>query len=480
MQNMREYISARYPGFRWEPVSLRSARSVYRLMRQDRIEYYVKICSPKNPIYKLLNLIRPKTRHEAAMLESLRATGIRVPEVQEHLTHLSGSALITRAVVPSRTLYEQPRETQVRIMLDMCTELINRGYHFTDMHAGNIILDGSDRPVLLDAYEITPLKGMSMDKAASLMAQAVNIYDISVEELEPYLARISGVRDIAALNGKIHALACAQGNARVRRWIARSFRDGSFTEVRRGPSRLAFVHRGYSPDLDALISAHRSNVAQGRDLYKIQDKTQLSRVGEFCIKSYKKPFPLTEPYAKRSWKGLLTLLFNGIPVADPVALVLFRDSTSMLITKALDEPDLDELLARGYAGMAPSQRHALASALGGFIGTLHRKGIYHADLKACNIKATLDPVRFTLLDTDRVRQTLALDRDRRLKNLQQLNTTIPLEVSRAVRMAFLKSYGGQMREDPKILFRDIWELSASSDIVYRTGMGDRIEKWPVT
>jgi serine/threonine protein kinase len=108
---------------------------------------------------------------------------------------------------------------------------------------------------------------------------------------------------------------------------------------------------------------------------------------------------------------------------------------------------------------------------------MHALGIYHADLKACNILTDKDGIRFFLTDTDRVRQYRYLSEKRRIKNLLQIHLSIPKHVSRPFRMRFLKGYTGETREDTKVLFSKIWGLSKGMEIVYTTDMGDKFERW---
>jgi tRNA A-37 threonylcarbamoyl transferase component Bud32 len=477
LRTIVEHISLKYPDHRWELVSKRSNRSIYRLLRGDAVEYYVKIYDPKSPLEKLRNRMKPRTLHEFRMLQQLQLSGLPVPEVKEHISIGNSTALLTRAVFPSKSLLEMKREDQIRIMLEMSVRLINHGYHFTDMHAGNIILDSRGKPYLVDAYEIIPCRKITLGRAAALLAQAGSDFHLSDEELDPYLLRVDGIKKIGMLRRKIRSLSLAFQKARVKRRVRRSFREGSFSLPLSTSSHRALVHRKYSPDLDGIIEAHCANVSKRRDLYKLQEKTQLSRVGGYCVKSYKKAWALMPPYARRSWKGLLTLLFNGVPVADPVAYVLLADGKSVLVTKALDHPDLDVFLWREYEQMTPARRHDVARALGLFIGNLHSRDIYHADLKACNIKVETDSLKFYLLDTDRVEQRWALSRGKKLRNLMQINTSIPRMVSRSVRMAFLEAYCSVTGYDARDLYRRIWRLSSASEIVYRCGAGDRIEEW---
>ncbi len=478
MDAVMKKISSLYPEHSWELVSRRSARSIHRLLRQGEVGYYVKLLLPRTLPEKLRNLIYPKTLREAAMLARLMHAGIPVPEVCGHVRAGSASALITRAVSPARGLFEEGRQRQIEVMLDMSVRLLNAGFGFSDMHLGNIILDRHGSPFLVDAYEIAPLKKTTLKHAASLFAQVVNIFDLSREELEPYLVRAAGIGETEAAWERVRSLSLRLRREQVGRRVARSLREGSFSRAFLCPQFRAFVNRSHSPDLHCLVAAHRAHLAGGTNLYKIQKKTQISTTGEYCIKSYAKAKLFTAPYAVRSWKGSLTLLFNGVPVADPVAVIVFRNRESMLVTRDLDQPDLDCFLAGCYSRLPLPERRSLAQALGGFVGTLHAKGIYHADLKACNIKVCTDPVQFFLLDTDRVEHRRVLSRKKRLKNLVQINTSIPREVGRTARMAFLISYCAITGDDPGDLFKDVWRLSSGSEVIYRCDAGDVIEQWP--
>ena len=81
----------------------------------------------------------------------------------------------------------------------------------------------------------------------------------------------------------------------------------------------------------------------------------------------------------------------------------------------------------------------MAESLGTLLGTLHSRGIYHADLKANNVAwAPGDPPR--LLDTDRVRFGIGVSRRHRVKNLAQLNAALPDIVPNPLRERALQNY----------------------------------------
>jgi tRNA A-37 threonylcarbamoyl transferase component Bud32 len=261
------------------------------------------------------------------------------------------------------------------------------------------------------------------------------------------------------------------------RRVRRSLREGSFSEEIKTDRYHAFIAREHPISLESVVLEHARNLTQREHILKFQRKTQLSAVGDLCVKSYAKPKPFTSPYALRSWKGLLTLFFNRIPVADPVAVVVGKDRASILITGLVPGRDLNRVLFHEYPAMAIGGRMELARELGRLLGTLHGLRIYHADLKASNIRVLRDPLRFVLLDTDRVSQGSGLSRQKRLRNLVQINTTIPRHVKKSVRMAFVKAYAGMTGEDPLEIFQDVWDMSRRETIAYRTDEGDRSETW---
>ncbi len=476
-KNIREYLSSKYPGHTWILVHERSMRSVYRLERDGVPEYFVKIYDPSTLLETIRNFTRPRTLHEADMLARLRKCGVPVPGVHDHIRLGAASALVTRAIFPATPLHEAEPARQAAIMLDLAVALLNRGFFFTDMHAGNVVLDREGRACLLDAYEISPVRRITGHHVTALFAQILNSHDITDEGLGHALGMLEGDYGTPAFAGEIRIKALGLRRRYVKKRVRRSMRDGSFSREIRGDAYTAYVRRNGPLDLDEVLTRHHVNIANRTDILKYQEKTQLSTVGDYCVKTYKRPRPLCAPYAVRSWKGLLTLYFNHVCVAEPGAVAVFRDRSSVLVTGMLREPDLDEVLSTDYADLPVRDRRKMAAALGRMIGYLHSFNVYHSDLKACNIKVGRAPLRFYLLDTDRVEQARTIARSRRLRNLVQINTSIPVRVSRCCRMAFLKAYTAYTGEDPKSLFREVWRLSAKREIVYRTPSGDTLETW---
>lgn len=461
----------------WIRVHERSVRSVYRLDSDGVPEYFVKIYEPRSLPSKLRNLFRPRTLYEADMLKHLKDSGLYVPEVHDHICLKASSALITKAVHPCRPLHELDRDAQADIMIETAVKLLNKGFYFSDLHLGNIVLDDYSRPYLLDAYEVTKCRVITRRHIISLFSQILAVYDVKDEEIDHALKRLGGRHDLDGILEEIRKKALNSRRHYVGKLVKRCMGPGIFTREITGENYRAYVFMRDYIDLEGLLGRHERNIAERKNVLKYQKKTQLSEVDGYCIKTYKRPRPLCLEYALRSWKGLLTLYFNGIGVADPVAVGVFQDRSSVLVTRMLNYPDLDIFLHASFNDLDFKDRAGIISSFGEMIGSMHALNIYHADLKACNIKIDTRDLRFYLLDTDRIEQGRCLGYTKRLKNLVQINTSIPLHISAGMRMRFLRSYARYTGDDPRNLFRDVWRLSSGREILYCTPEGDRRDTW---
>ena len=154
--------------------------------------------------------------------------------------------------------------------------------------------------------------------------------------------------------------------------------------------------------------------------------------------------------ARAAWLGGNGLEARGISTATALAWVgrwlVMEDAGSTL----------DAWVSRDLASASGEVRDELAGRLGSLLATLHRRGIYHADLKANNV--VWSPGREArLLDYGRVRFGRRVSRRRRVKNLAQLNAALPNQVPAALREAALARYLAESgyADEPSRLRRDV-------------------------
>jgi serine/threonine protein kinase len=163
--------------------------------------------------------------------------------------------------------------------------------------------------------------------------------------------------------------------------------------------------------------------------------------------------------ALRSLTGAVTLLQAGYATAKPVAAVEHRSrgvliksfyfSEEILGAKAVDNFWRENLVAlRGPEGYR--RRRAFLRALAHLFSSLHKKNIYHNDLKASNIlicdeqaaieQASMDG-RFSIIDLQGLKRCSYLSKRRKIKNLAQLGRTLGVFLSHSEKLFFLKAYG---------------------------------------
>ena len=158
----------------------------------------------------------------------------------------------------------------------------------------------------------------------------------------------------------------------------------------------------------------------------------------------------SEGEARRAWLGGNGLVARGIGACTPLAWagrwLVMEDAGATLS----DWVDAD------FTKSTEFERDELGRALGSLLAKLHRRGVYHADLKANNVVwRPGDAPR--LLDYGRVRFAARVSRRRRVKNLAQLNAALPDVVPARLRELALASYLAESEagDEPAALRRDV-------------------------
>ena len=161
---------------------------------------------------------------------------------------------------------------------------------------------------------------------------------------------------------------------------------------------------------------------------------------------------LRRPAGRRAWVNLLRLRVHGINVPEGVALVERRrlgvTVRSYLITRAIERAEtIDRYVLRVFSQADPSSQHhlrrSLVDAAAAFCRTIHETYAYHRDWKSTNIliREKEGAWEFFLVDVDRVQfGRLFLSSERKLRNLAQLNASIPKCITWTDRLRFYKAY----------------------------------------
>ena len=145
----------------------------------------------------------------------------------------------------------------------------------------------------------------------------------------------------------------------------------------------------------------------------------------------------------KAWVGGNGLRARGVPSVKPLALVERKDwrgwHESWLLMEAFEGgQELDRFLFSGFKDLQEKRRFVLEFAR--WFSHLHQKGIFHKDMKTCNILVVKNggSWNFFLLDLEDVRFDQPMTEKKFFKNLLQLNTSTPRSMTRADRLRFFK------------------------------------------
>lgn len=199
----------------------------------------------------------------------------------------------------------------------------------------------------------------------------------------------------------------------------------------------------------------------------------------------------------------------GISCACPLALVrkgiVGIVCSEWVIMEVIPEAlELDRYMVKRIAlGWTPDERRGLARLLGRFIGSIHSRGVFHSDLKTCNIlvygpvsspkkdtdlstpnagasASSSGTVHFSLLDYDDVAFIREVTDKKRIKNLVQIFLSTPVAVKAAERMLFLDEYAlhaGLSRSRKRDIAREVVKTARGKDVLYVGFEGDVCERW---
>ena len=222
------------------------------------------------------------------------------------------------------------------------------------------------------------------------------------------------------------------------------------------------------PDPDSFFGLPQCQIIKDQKKIKvariklaIQGKTEtvyLKRYNAFSWR-YRLGSLFQSSGACRSLRGAALLAQAGIGTPRPLAVVESRSWNMLTKSFFLSEEiargkTADAYWRDGLSGCAGSsgvrQRRRFLDHLGGIFALLHRKRVYHNDLKDANIIVSPDDHEgetFFLLDLEGIRVCRRLSLRRRVKNLVQLHRTFGKSLSAPQKLCLLKSYLGRDFQD---------------------------------
>jgi hypothetical protein len=303
---------------------------------------------------------------------------------------------------------------------------------------------------------------------------------------------------IRRVEGMVQKMVIRRQKSRAKRCLKES---SLFTIGRRAGLRI-FRRREMAEDqLMSILEAHREMVTSQREnLLKYSPKTIVSMVNNgrsndrrVCVKAYRFETIVDrlrnsffQSKGKRSWVAGNVLFSRGICPLRPLAYAERRKRgvlrEAFYVTESLaDDMEMDRYLIRRFERHPRQDLGGFIGQFAGWIGSLHRAGIYHRDLKTCNIlvREKADGWGFSLIDLEDVSHGAKIGIERILKNLVQINCSIPRFFSYRDRVRFLKGY---LKINPVVIdergfIKRVIEESRRRGIVYVSPQGVIIEEF---
>ncbi len=322
-------------------------------------------------------------RREARALARAAALGLRVPE-------LVG---VGADWIAARWLDARPAtRADLPAILATVERMHAAGMLHGDLHLGNLLAD-DDGVILTDlqrARFLPALPGLLRRRELGFLAYSLG---------EPLPSELSRSRFWCDWRAQRH------WRSRTKRCLVES---GGFTAFEANGAR-GFRRR----NADAAQLARALEELASTRPWKARPRASLFRLGGLFVKEHP-----SERRARAAWRSGNGLEARGIAIARPLAW------TGRFLVMEDAGPTLADWVDADWGASREATREACADTLGDLLAALHRRGIYHADLKANNVAfAPGQPPR--LLDYGRVRFGWRVSPRRRVKNLAQLNAALP-------------------------------------------------------
>lgn len=213
--------------------------------------------------------------------------------------------------------------------------------------------------------------------------------------------------------------------------------------------------------------------------------------GRICVKQFcylhwwdrfREHFRLSK--GLKAWLGGNGLGARGISSIKPLAFMerksWFGRAESFLVMEVSEAgEEMDRYLCKGFSGF--EEKRVFIKSFARWLSQLHQKGIYHQDMKTCNILVSKNGPSwdFKLLDLEDIRLNVKVNEKKLFRNYLQLNTSTPNLMTRTDRFRFFNAYQDWypiIRDEKRFLYR-LLQNSRERGIVYMSPYGMVKEEW---
>jgi len=371
------------------------------------------------------------------------------------------------------------------------------GLFHKDLHAGNFIWEGQTL-FLIDLHSAEILRTLSLSqRLRNLSLLFHSLRSVWAEKEQSLFMDIyfeGEKRSPAKKEEILQKIHHHMGRLQKRQWRSRTRRclkeSTEFSIQTRNGFRY-YHRRDFGLDrARRIVEGHlrllRENPSQ---LIKNAPEVCLSIIkdeeGRVCVKHFRnltswrtlKDY-FRRPKGLKSWVGSHGLGVRGIPSLTPFALVEkrkwggVRESFFLMETSETGR-EMDRYILERLGNV--QQKRRFTKAFAEWLSRLHRKRIFHRDMKTCNILVLEGGGgwAFLLLDQEDISFDEKVGSRQLFKSLLQLNTSTPKTVTRTDRLRCLKEYlrGNPILNDPDVFIRTLMKESRRRGLVYVSPRG---------
>lgn len=387
---------------------------------------------------------------EALMLQALKKSSIKVPELLHSEQHADYGVLVIQYIEHAQTLssffLSQPEQAELETKLLAVTELVllcqQAGFEIKDPHLDNFLCCQGD-VYLIDAGDIKKVKNkLSAQAAMQNLALFYAQLPVTLDQ-QAYQLLTKMLESLADWNG-LSEQSWRQALLKQRRWRQKRFinkkvfRSCTAYICEQNTSRFLMAKRAnYSEQMAVALSDPDKLIAKGRLLKDGATATvaQVEIAGQpYVLKRYniKKPIhALLRGFcwsrAAISWKNGLLLEMLGIPTAKSYAMIEERKGAlrrrSYLLSEYIDAPRAWDIYEDDQYD--EENKKQWAKKIYELFLLLKLSQISHGDLKAHNILCSAEGAFFIDLDGLKSNQNFKRFQKKFAKDLRRFQISWP-------------------------------------------------------
>src|SRR4030043_1533833 len=279
-----------------------------------------------------------------------------------------------------------------------------------------------------------------------------------------------------------------------RQWRSRTKRclkESTEFTVRMEKGIRYFHRRDFPLDrLKRVLAEHRSLVREKPfSLIKYSPEVVVSILNDqgekICLKQFCYPHfwgRMKEHFRRskglKSWMAANGMRVRGMPSLKPLGLAERKNwigpEENILFMEALtNDQEMDRYILKGFEDL--NKKRVFIKTFAHWLDGLHKMGLYHKDMKTCNILVSErgGTWNFHLLDFEDLLMNEKVNQKKLFRNFLQLNTSTPKVMTKVDRFRFFREYLrlNPIVKDQKAFLQRLMDESRRRGLVYVSPQG---------